>query len=146
MLDLLADERQRLAKRQHPAILCLVAHVAPTWVVPILLASLGIVPCSLQMPLGHGADPDLGPGGRDAQGLDPSERLWITGRSAMHIEVGKALPGALTSHAGSRVSDVAQPSCLRRHLGSCEKNCAWLASHALLLCYSCTRHPHTEER
>src|SRR5207244_1606211 len=65
-LDALTDERQDLAEGDHPAELRLVAHLAVSWVVSILLPSSCVARGNLQMSRRVRANPHVIPlGGND---------------------------------------------------------------------------------
>src|SRR4029078_4008317 len=74
-LDPASDLRERLAEGDHPAVLRLVADLAPAGVVPVLLASLAVPAARLQVGVRQGTDHDDGPGRTARQGSDAGEVL-----------------------------------------------------------------------
>ena len=89
----LGESAARLAERHHPVVLGVVADFPPTRVIAVLLPPLRITARGLDMPPRRRADPDLGPGGRDRQTLDPCQDLGIADRLPVGSGVAKALPG-----------------------------------------------------
>ena len=58
---------QRLAEVEHAFVLRAVAHLAPARMVAVLLAAPVVAAGRLDVAVGVGADPDIGPGRRDRQ-------------------------------------------------------------------------------
>src|SRR5947207_10674267 len=75
---LLADLRQGRSKGQHPVVLDGIANLAPARMISVLLASPGVAPGRLQRAARAGADPDVRPGRRAGQALDPPDRVRVT--------------------------------------------------------------------
>src|SRR5438270_2589708 len=65
--DALPDGRQNPAKRQHLAVFRLVANLAPTRVIAVLLAAALVPSGRLDMAVWIGTDPYRSPGGRNRQ-------------------------------------------------------------------------------
>ncbi len=89
-----ADLRQRPAEGERPAVLGLVPHAPPSRVVSVLLPPPGVAARRLDVAVGSRADPDLGPGGRDHQGLDPRQGLRVADRPAVGVDISER-PAAL---------------------------------------------------
>jgi hypothetical protein len=70
-VDFGADGGEGLAEVDHPLVLHLVAHGAPFRMVAVLLASARVASGGLQVAVGLRADPDVGPGRRNDERLDP---------------------------------------------------------------------------
>ena len=111
---LLADLRQGRSKGQHPVVLDGIANLAPARVISVLLAPPGVAPGRLQMAARVGADPDVRPGRRDGQALDPPDRVRVTDAAALAVAVREALPGALPTDPRAQIRDIAQAGGSRR--------------------------------
>src|SRR5262249_6267983 len=70
-----ANARYRAAEREHPAVLDLVAHLSPALVIAILSAAARIAADRLQVAVGIGADPHVGPRRRDGEPLDAAQHV-----------------------------------------------------------------------
>ena len=103
------DSRQRLSKRDGALVFGLVAHRAPVGVVAVLFAPARIAPGRLDMPVLLRADPDVRPGRRNGESLDPPERLLIRHPPSVVGFVAERLSRFDPSKAGVAIIDVAQP-------------------------------------
>src|SRR5439155_12066894 len=54
----------------------------------------------LEMTVRKGADPDIGPGGRDRDPPDPRDRVRIADRASLDVAVAEAPAGATAGEAG----------------------------------------------
>ena len=106
---LFADLRQRLGKGEHAVVLDRVADLAPMRVVAILLAAPRVASGRLQVATRVGTDPDIAPGGRDGEPLDPVDRLRVSDGAAVRIQIGEPLPHPLPPDSRRLVGHVAQP-------------------------------------
>src|SRR3989442_9449686 len=113
-VGLLADLRQRRSKGQHPVVLDGIANLAPARVISVLLASPRVTPGRLQMAARVGADPDVRPGRRDGQALDPPDRVRVTDAAALTVAVREALPVALPADPRTQIRDITQARGARR--------------------------------
>ena len=77
----------------------------PAGVVDVLLAAAGVATGRLDVPVRIRADPDVGPGGRNDQALDPRSRLFSDG-PALAVEIGEAMPGSAPPQAGLVVEGI----------------------------------------
>ena len=103
-------------KRHHALVLGLVADLAPAGVVAALLAAAGVASGGLEVAVGDGADPDIGPGGRDDERLDAGEGRFVAQGSAFRREIAEGLSAAFAADAGAGVGDVAEACCFSRLL------------------------------
>ena len=62
-----AKQRQRCREAGQPVVLRFVAHLAPSRVIAILLASFGVASRGLEMAGRAGTDPDVSPGRRNGE-------------------------------------------------------------------------------
>src|SRR5205814_9337222 len=93
-----------------------VADLAPMRVGAILLAAPGVASGRLQVATRVGTDPNIAPGGRDGETLDPADGFRVPDGAAAAIDVGEPLPDPLPPQARRLVGYVAQPrSPSRRH-------------------------------
>jgi hypothetical protein len=109
LLDLLPDRRERLGEGGHAAVLRLVAHVAPPGVIAVLLPAARVAARRLQVSVGEGTNPDLGPGRRDRELANTLELTFVGDRLAVGHVVGEPVPVSLARNAGPRVADVPEP-------------------------------------
>src|SRR6185312_11455083 len=115
--------RQGLPEGDHPRVLGAVALVAPARVITVLLAPARVPPGRLQVAVGVGADPDVGPGGRDGQLADallggvvvdaPPVRVLVDELGDEPLPLPELLPGRAAADPGPGVVDVAKPSRTR---------------------------------
>ena len=91
-VDARAERRQPLGEGEQPAVLGLVADLAPARVIAVLLAALGVAAHRLDMPVRCGANPHLGPRGRDHQGANATPRGEIPDGGPVCRSVAEALP------------------------------------------------------
>src|SRR5207249_10294727 len=91
----LADRGQGLPDSNRPAILRLVAHLPPARVVAVLLPPPGVPPRGLDVPVGHRADPHVGPGRGYPQRLYPPQLLPVSDGLAIRPYIAKALARSL---------------------------------------------------
>src|SRR5258706_17021 len=104
----LADFREDFAELEHAAELGLVARFAVQRVVAVLLAAAGVARRRLDVALGIRGDPDVRPGGRNYQGLDPLALGLARDTRAVRCVESPALAGALAPDALDAIGDVAQ--------------------------------------
>src|SRR5262249_49032473 len=97
-----------------PAVLGLVADGPPAGVVAVLLAALRVAPGGLDVAVGSGRDPDVGPGRRDRQGGDPAGRLPGAHPTAGRGSVREPPPRAPPAGGPLRVAHVPEPRLPRR--------------------------------
>ena len=114
-LDALAQRRQHLAELEHAAELGAVARLAVRRVVAVLLAAARVARRRLDVAVGVGADPDVGPRRRDGERVETLADLARDDALAVGQVVGPAGAGALARDAAERVGDVPQAG-LRRGL------------------------------
>src|SRR5690606_34254107 len=109
----LADDRQDGGEVHQMVVLVSVADLAPAFVVDVLLPAAVVPPGGLNVAGGVWADPDIGPGRRDGQLLDPRAHLAVADRLAVRVAVAEATPSSPASDARALVGDVAQARGLR---------------------------------
>src|SRR6202161_3314222 len=85
--------------------------------VPALLSSPCVAPCSLQMSLRILADPYVSPGRGDDQRFYAAQRFLIAHGVTVWVDIPEAFALALSIDAGLGVRDVAQPRRLRGFRG-----------------------------
>src|SRR5690349_11995442 len=100
-----------------------VAYLSKTRVVAVLLAALGVPPGRLQMAIDEGTDPDVGPGRRYRQRLDPRQNFGLGQTGSIRTSVAEAFPGFFTPDSWTRIRDVSEPSRFRRLLGIDDRLC-----------------------
>ena len=108
-LDLLAQPRQRAGEADHVVELLGVAPGAPRVVVAVLLAARGVDPRGLQVAVRVRADPDVLPGGRDAELADALEHLGLVDALAVVVEVREAAARAPAGDPGAGAVGAAEP-------------------------------------
>jgi hypothetical protein len=81
--------------------------------VAVLLAAAGVPAGRLEVAVGLGADPDVGPGRRDGELPDPFQDLGLADGLAVGIGVGEAFPLGPPPDARRVIGDVAQARGLR---------------------------------
>src|SRR5947207_15095616 len=86
MLDTLANGGKSLTKSNHPVIFGLIAHFAPARMIAVLFASLRVTPGRLDMTLRIGANPYMGPGGRNAQFFNTLQVVGIANGLAIQTD------------------------------------------------------------
>src|SRR5439155_12402062 len=128
--DALAQERQHLAEVQHVAELRVVARVAVRGVVAVLLAAARVARRGLDVAVGIGADPHLGPGRRDGERIDSSSLPSVRDAAAVGQVVSPARADALARDAARAVGDIAQPGARRRRAPMLDPGAPVLASWA----------------
>jgi len=96
------------------AELGVVARVAVRRVVAVLLAAARVARGRLDVAVGIGTDPDLGPRRRDGERVDPLALAPIRDAQTVGQVVGPAGADALARDAALVVGDVAQPGARRR--------------------------------
>src|SRR6185312_1901022 len=119
--------RQGLPEGDHPRVLGAVALVAPARVITVLLAPAGVASGRLQVAVGVGADPDVGPGGRDGQLADallggvvvdpPPVGVLVDELRDEPLPLPELLPGRAAPDSRPRVVDMPKPSRARRRDG-----------------------------
>src|SRR6516165_5306182 len=77
--------------------------------ITILLASARIAAGRLDVPVGYGANPHVGPGRRNGKRADAVEHLPVRERAALRTQVGKSLAGLPASQSRPLVRHIAQP-------------------------------------
>ena len=90
--DALPDRRQNPAKRQHLAVFRLVADLAPTRVIAVLLAAALVPSGRLDMAVWIGTDPYRSPGGRNRQRTNALQGIEV----AHQLPVGQAVVEAVS--------------------------------------------------
>jgi hypothetical protein len=110
--DRLAQPRQCRAELQHPVVLALILFLAPVVVVAVLAAARRVGADRLDVAAGVRADPDLLPGRRDDQGLNPDQRRLVGDRPGVRAEVAE--PPAAPLPAVARPGQVAARQVGRR--------------------------------
>ncbi len=100
------DPGQRQAEFEEAFVLRLVARRAPGPVIAILLPSPGVPAGRLDVPARVGADPDVGPGRRNREGLDAVQRAGIADPPARTLDVDEPSSDPPPTDAGGRVGDV----------------------------------------
>src|SRR5690606_4149398 len=109
----LADDRQDGGEVHQMVVLVSVADLAPALVVDVLLPAAVVPPGGLNVAGGVWADPDISPGRRNGQLLDPRAHLAVADRLAVRVAVAEATPSSPASDARALVGDVAQARGLR---------------------------------
>src|SRR5690606_15876806 len=104
----LANRRQRPTELDHPVVLVRVAHLAPTSVIAILLATTRVTTGGLQVTIGSGADPDILPGRWDRQLANPLQRFRVVHPAAIGAVIAETSAGTAPGQSGAVVIDVAQ--------------------------------------
>ena len=97
------------ANVEHLVELLPVALLAPDGVVEVLAPPGGIGADGLQVAVREPADPDVGPGRRDRERLDPLELDWVREPVAALVDVRETTPATASPVAGLAAVDVAQP-------------------------------------
>src|SRR5690606_35975433 len=110
-IDTLAYSRQRPAEIQYSMILRLVAYLAPSRVIAILLASSPISPGRLDMAGRKRADPYVCPSRGDGQRFDAADVAAIGDRLPPRIAVAEPAPGTPTRETRVTTLYIAEP-CL----------------------------------
>ena len=85
-----AQLRQRRGELEHPAVLHLVAHLAPPRVIAVLLAAARIAAGGLHVAERMRADPHVPPRRRDGERRDPADRLLVGHGASVGIHVAEA--------------------------------------------------------
>ncbi len=94
-IDAFANARECAPERHHALVLRFVAHLTPPLVIPVLLATTDIASGCLNVAVCARADPDILPGRRDHERLDPRKDLQIGDATPLRIAIGKSLPGPM---------------------------------------------------
>src|ERR1700730_2801662 len=105
----LADLRECLGKGEHGIVLNRVADLAPPRAIAILLSAPRVSPARLQVSAGIRTDPDVGPGRRDGEALDPADGFRVADGVAVAGKVAKCLADALPPDPWGLVGNIAQP-------------------------------------
>src|ERR1700704_5285660 len=113
-LHALADLGEGFAELEHAPELRLVARLAVQGMVAVLLAAARVARSRLDVPFGVRADPDVGPGGRNREGVDPLALGFACDALAVRRVVNPALSRTLAPDAGEAVGDVAEPGAQGR--------------------------------
>src|SRR5699024_10146089 len=104
----LADCRERLAEGDGVLEFGGIAHLAPSRVIPVLLAVFCIAAGGLNMAVGGGANPDIGPCRRDRELIDAVDGLLVGDAGAAAIAVEEAVARRVAGVAGTVGVDVAK--------------------------------------
>ena len=100
-LDVLAQRRQGRTELEHAGELAFVTQRSPFGVVAVLLAPAGITRRSLEMGIGNGRDPDIGPCRRQHHFSYPGERCFVGYHSPIGIRVFELPRQAEAENAGA---------------------------------------------
>src|SRR5216684_1822598 len=100
---------QRFGEREHAIVFDGIADLPPPRVIAILLPPARVSTGRLQVATRVGADPNVGPGGRDGQALDPPKGLWVTDGVAVAARVAEPLPRSGTPDPRREIGDVSEP-------------------------------------
>src|SRR5439155_12301566 len=93
--------------------------------IAILLATALVAADGLQMAVGAGTDPHLGPGRRDDDRADARDLVRIAQALSVGIDVDESASRAPAADPRQRVADVAQPGGLsRREVGASRRRFA----------------------
>ena len=103
-----AQVRQGARECEHLVELLLVAALAPAVVVPVLTPPRSIGADGLQVTGRIGADPDIGPGGRERERTDALERHRIVDPPAVGVEVLEATSAPAAGDPGRGAIGVVQ--------------------------------------
>jgi hypothetical protein len=106
--DALPDCRKNTAKDQHLAVFRLVADLAPTRVIAVLLAAALVPSERLDMAAWIGTDPDRGPGGWDRQRTNALQSIEVAHRVPVGEAVVEAVSRLVSGDPGHIVADVPQ--------------------------------------
>src|SRR5688572_16273742 len=94
--------------------------------ITMLLAAACIATCGLEVSIGYGANPDVGPSRWNCQRLDPRELFGITQFLSMGIQVSETFARPLAGVAGGLISDISQATRARTLSRSCrERRNVW---------------------
>src|SRR5689334_865176 len=85
-----ADLRKRLGEGDHLAVLVLIPHFAPFFVIAILLSAAVVAPHRLDVPARVGADPDVVIRRRNGEGFDAMDREGVLDPLALVVDVNEA--------------------------------------------------------
>jgi hypothetical protein len=83
--------RKRPRERDHPVELRRVADLVPSRLVAVLLAASRVAAHRLDVTVGHRANPDLAPGGRNGQLPDAGQRGKVAQSVAVRVEIGEGI-------------------------------------------------------
>src|SRR6185436_17645299 len=86
----------------------IVTSTAPLRVVAVLLATPGVPAGRLDVAVRVGADPDVGPGGRDGERLDPLDGRRVPDGLAVPVAVRESAPRTPASDPRPVVAGIAQ--------------------------------------
>src|SRR5207248_389795 len=103
-----------LGKSDDTVIFGFVAYLAPAWMIPVLLASLCVTPGCLNMSIGLRANPDVGPGRRNAERFDAFQFNGVANGFAIRTDIAKVFPCSLTLNTRRGISYVTQTSSFSR--------------------------------
>src|SRR6185295_351413 len=110
----LANGGQHFAQLEHVAKLRLVASIAITRMVAVLLPAPGIARRSLDVAFRVRADPYVGPRRRNNQAVDAAALLRINDPLAAGLEENPTPAGTPAADAGHAVGDIVQPGAAGR--------------------------------
>ena len=119
LVDAFANGREGFGEESHALVLSLVADFAPARVITALLAAAGVASGGLEVSVGDGADPDVGPGGWDDEGLDAGEGVTVADGLVVGVGVTEGLAVAGAVDAGFDGGDEQRrPAALADSIGS----------------------------
>src|SRR5204863_6497842 len=95
-------------KGKHPGVFGFVADLPPTGMITKLFSATVIAASRLQMAVWVGTDPNLRPGGRDCQCLDPPQNFGFMNQLAGGIPKTKCFAGAFAGNPGHIIRNVTQ--------------------------------------
>src|SRR5947209_19820586 len=84
----------------HAVIFGAVANFAPPGVIAVLFSAFGVAAGGLDVAKFAGADPNIGPGGRNNQGARTIQIIFIADRLALGIDINKSAALLLAVGAG----------------------------------------------
>src|SRR3954451_13317210 len=108
MLDLGADGREHAAEHEHLAVLVLVAHRAPAWVISVLLAAFGVAANRLQMAARVAANPYVGIGGGYREFADALQHRFVGDHRAIDIVILESVFHTHSCDSGLLVRNIPQ--------------------------------------
>src|SRR4051794_8979423 len=110
LTHLLPDLRQLVGKGHYMLIFGAFSHLAEAGVITVLLATFCVAAHRLNMTIGERANPDIGPGRRNGERLDPLQRLTLGNPRPVRSGIGEACARLLAANAGTVVRDISKSS------------------------------------
>ena len=89
------DGGKRLSEELHAVVFIFVAHFAPTGMITALLTAACVATGRLEVSIGPGTNPYIGPCRRNRQRLDACDLVLIADRFAFRVEILKAFAPAV---------------------------------------------------